>query len=61
MCAPSSTIQEIVLPMQRRVTCHIGPEFYGSGPETNGDPENCDNENLEGEENPIQIMNNILK
>ena len=49
VCVASPVVQELILPIRRRVTCNVGPELFVSGPEPNGDPEN-NNENLECEE-----------
>jgi hypothetical protein len=43
VCAPCPTIQEIVLPIQRRVTSHDGPESSSLGPQPNGDPKTNNN------------------
>ena len=47
VCAPSPAIQEIILPIRRRVTSHVDPESDNSGPQPNGDAEFNDNENEE--------------
>jgi hypothetical protein len=51
VCAPSPIIQEVVLPMQRRITSHVETEPHSSGPQPDGDPEPNNNGNPEGEEN----------
>jgi hypothetical protein len=47
VCAPCLTIQEIVLPIRRRVTYHNGIESNSLGPQPNGHPETNDDENEE--------------
>jgi hypothetical protein len=47
VCAPCPTIQEIVLPIRRRVTSHDGPESNSSAPQPNGDLATNDDENEE--------------
>jgi hypothetical protein len=50
VCTLCPTIQDIVLPIQRRVTSHDGPESCISYPQPNGDPETNENENEENHE-----------
>jgi hypothetical protein len=50
VCALCLTIQDIVLPIRRRVTSHDGPESCSSDPQPNGDLETNDNENEENHE-----------
>ena len=47
VCVPSPTIQEIILPIKRRIASHVDPESDNSGPQPNGDAEFNDNENEE--------------
>ena len=49
VCVAIPLVQELVLPIRRKVTRNVGSEPYVSGTEPNGDSEN-NNENPEGEE-----------